>query len=475
MKSSTTPALWGLLFVLAGNMLLDALEVSMAMVALPSLARDLGLTAAEAQWMVSGFAAGFGGLLLFGGRLVAVLGRRPVYLAALLVFAAASLAGALADGTAALVATRFVKGFCAALTAPTGLAIIASAFPEGRARGRALSVYSLFGAVGFTAGLLLSGALTEVSWRWTFAFPAPVAVVLFLAGLPLIPRDDPGRDRPGHYDAAGALSLAGAVLLLLYGVTSVAGRGWGDPRTVGALVLAGVLAAVFVRVERRSPDPLLRLELLGREPLVLSALGAAALNGSYLGLLFVGTLHLQGQAGWGPWATALAFLPASAPLAVTALHGGRLAERFGTARLIAAGAAAAALGYALYPWDEGGAVRYATDVLPTMALVGVAFVLAFAAFHLRATGSVPVRLQAAAGGLYQTAVQLSAALAVALTSALLVVSRRAALLLVLGIGLFGVAVALRGLRAPISTPTTAERNHHVQGATASRSDHRQRP
>ncbi|WP_157841214.1 MFS transporter, partial [Streptomyces wadayamensis] len=101
----------------------------------------------------------FGALLLFGGRLVAILGRRPVYLAALLVFAAASLVGALADHTALLVATRFVKGFCAALTAPTGLAIIASAFPEGPARSRALSVYSLFGASGFSVGLLLSGAL----------------------------------------------------------------------------------------------------------------------------------------------------------------------------------------------------------------------------------------------------------------------------------------------------------------------------
>ncbi len=158
-----SPALWGLLFVLAANMLLDALEVSVALVALPAIGDDLGLAPHQLHWVVSGFAAGFGALLLFGGRLVAILGRRPVYLAALLVFAAASLVGALADHAALLVATRFVKGFCAALTAPTGLAIIASAFPEGPARSRALSVYSLFGASGFSLGLLLSGALTEVS------------------------------------------------------------------------------------------------------------------------------------------------------------------------------------------------------------------------------------------------------------------------------------------------------------------------
>src|SRR5215470_9252736 len=124
-------ALWGLVFLLSGNMLLDALEVSVVIVAMPSIGADLHLPPSGAQWMMSGFALGFGGLVLLGVRLVAVFGRRRCYLAALLVFAIASVVGGFADATAVLVATRFVKGFCAALTAPTGLAIIGTTFPEG--------------------------------------------------------------------------------------------------------------------------------------------------------------------------------------------------------------------------------------------------------------------------------------------------------------------------------------------------------
>lgn len=464
--STTTPtpratALWGLLFVLAGNMLLDALEVSVALVALPSIGDDLHLAPPQAQWVVSGFAAGFGGLLLFGGRLVALLGRRPVYLAALAVFAVASLAGALADDGYVLVASRVVKGFCAALTAPTGMAIIASVFPEGRARSRAVAVYSLFGAGGFSAGLLLSGALTEVSWRWAFAFPAPVALLLLAAGLRLIPRDESapvgtaGRAAPGRYNTASALCLTGAVLALVYAVSAVPAAGWDAPRTLGAFALAAVLAAVFVRRESTGEHPLVRLDLLAREPLVRSALGAGALNGSYLGLLLVSTLHLQQRAGWSPLETGLAFLPASAPLALTALYSGRIAARFGPARLIAAGAAAAPLGYALYPRDGRPDVSYATDVLPTMLLVGAAFVLAFTAFHLQATAAVPDGRQTEASGLYQTAVQLGAALVTAAAAALYPSGPARSLLLVTAVGLFGLLLALRGPRPRRAAHRTA--------------------
>ncbi|WP_093798130.1 MFS transporter [Streptomyces sp. Wb2n-11] len=441
-----SPALWGLLFVLAGNMLIDALEVSVALVALPAVGGDLGLPVAQLQWVVSGFAVGFGGLLLFGGRVVTLLGRRRVYLAALLVFSAASLAGALADSGPLLIATRLVKGFCAALTAPTGLAIITSVFPEGPARRRAVSVYSLFGASGFSAGLLLSGLLTEVSWRWTFAFPAPVALLLFAAGLWLVPHDAPRKDTTGRYGFTSALSLTGATLLLVYAITSVPGTGWQHPRTAGAFALAVLLGVVYVRGELTAREPLLNLGLLTHGPLLRSALGAAAFNGSYLGLLLLSTLHLQQRAGWSPLETGLAFLPASVPLALTALHSGRVVARFGPARLIAAGAAAAPVGYLLYPRGAPAEVRYLTDVLPTMLLVGAAFVLAFTALHLQATGSVAAQRQAAASGLYQTAVQLGAALMIGLTSALYTVGYGPALGLLTAVGLAGFLVALRGLR-----------------------------
>ncbi|WP_285549073.1 MFS transporter [Streptomyces lavendulae] len=465
-------ARWALVSVLSANMLVDALEVSATLVALPSVGSGLGLSVTRVQWLVSGFAAGFGGLLLFGGRLVERLGPRRVYLAALPVFAAASLAGALTDSALLLTATRVLKGFCVALTAPTGLAIILSAVPEGAERRRAVSVYSFFGAAGFCSGLLLSGLLTGAGWRWTIAFPAPVALLLLAAGLRLVPRDGDGPRRPlGRHPFVAGAALTGAVLLLVYALSRIAGPGVQWRYAAAALAGAAALAAVLVRAERTAPRPLLRTELLRHEPLLRSALGAAALNGSYVGFLLVAALHLRG-AGWSPWQTALAFLPAGLPLALSALHSGRIAARLGPARAVAAGAAAAPLGYALYP-RGGGPVGHA-DLLPATSFVGVAFVLAFTALHLQATGTVPPALQSAAGGLYQTCVQLGAALTTALTSALYAAAGRGpALWLVTGVGLAGACVALRGLLHPSAPPATPA--GHLSHPAAATTDGRGHP
>ncbi|KIF06788.1 hypothetical protein PL81_05550, partial [Streptomyces sp. RSD-27] len=220
----------------------------------------------------------------------------------------------------------------------------------------------------------------------------------------------------------------------------------------GGAVAAAVLVLVCVRAERASPRPLVDTALLRHAPLVRSALGAAALNGSYVSFLLVAAVDLR-RDGWSAWETALGFLPAAAPLALTALHSGRIAARLGPARAVAAGALAAPAGYALYPDSGAGGVRY-VELLPSMSLVGLAFVLAFTALHLQATGSLHPGLRTAAGGLYQTCVQLGAALTPALTSALYTTSGPgAALGLVTAVGLAGAGVALAGLAHPPTDPS----------------------
>ncbi|MFD3333426.1 MFS transporter [Streptomyces sp. NPDC058700] len=491
-----SPRMWGLLVVLAGNMLIDALEVSVALVALPAIGTDLGAPLTTTQWTITGFAAGFGGLMLFGARVVALLGRRRVYLAALLGFAAASVVGALAEDPSLLTATRVVKGFCAALTAPTGLAIIATAFPEGPPRNRALSVYTLFGAGGFTAGLLLSGWLTDISWRLTFAFPAPAVLVLFALGLRLIPGatadgtpvdragqppgtadghpgrpdGDTARHLPGtarrRYGFASAGAFLAGLLALIQGITSVPAHGWADLRSTGPLALAGATLFLFVALERASAQPLVRFEALRSWAMIRSALGAACLNGSYLGMLFVLTHQLQSLAGWSPPQAAAAFLPAAVPLMVTALYSGRIVARFGAPRLIAAGAVLPLAGYLLLlraPWPPA----YATGILPTMLLVGAGFVLSFAALNMQATSHLPPAERGAGSGLYQTAVQVGAALSVALVAALLpeaapdagttpaeiAAACRPALTLVAVVGALGLLTALTGLRPRRTGPS----------------------
>jgi MFS family permease len=383
-----------LLFVLAGNMLIDALEVSVVLVALPAMGRDLGMSAVAGQWVMSGFAAGFAALLLLGPRLVARWGRRRVYLAALAVFIAASVAGGLADQEAVLIATRVVKGMCAALTAPTGLGIISTVFRPGPEQRRAVSVYSLFGAAGFTAGLLASGALTELSWRWNPVFPAPFALLLLIVGVRLIPRD------------------------------------------------TAPTAAVPLRVT------LARLARNG--PFVRSAVCATTLNGTYLGLLLLLTHWLHDQWGWSSWRTALAFLPACVPLALALPFAGRMVGRFGTERLIAAGGCAAAAGCAT-ALLVGPPETYVTGVLPALLCVEAGFVLSFAALNLQATSGMSQEDRGAAVPVYQTAVQLGPVLALpAVTAA---GGYRRALLLLTALSTAGAVAAGRSrLRKAPGTP-----------------------
>src|SRR5690349_7877887 len=219
-----TPRLWGTLLVLCAAMFLDALDVSMVGVALPSIGTELDLSTSTLQWLVSGYVLGYGGLLLLGGRTADLLGRRRVFLVALGVFALASLAGGLVSSAALLIATRFIKGLAAAFTAPTGLSIITTSFAEGPARNRALSIYTVFGAGGYSSGLLFGGLMTGVGWRWTFLLPVPIALVALAAAWFLLPRDRPA-DEGGH-DLVGAVLAASPMLLLVYTVVSAPSAGW---------------------------------------------------------------------------------------------------------------------------------------------------------------------------------------------------------------------------------------------------------
>src|SRR6476620_10693179 len=179
---------WGMLLVLCGALFLDALDVSMVGVALPSIKTDLNMSTGSLQWVVSAYVLGYGGFLLLGGRAADLLGRRRVFLIALGVFLVASALGGLANDGTVLIATRFIQGVSAAFTAPAGLSIITTSFAEGPARNKALSVDTATGATGFSLGLVFGGALTELGWRWTFFLPAPVALVTLLAATPLVLR-----------------------------------------------------------------------------------------------------------------------------------------------------------------------------------------------------------------------------------------------------------------------------------------------
>ncbi|MEU7896823.1 MFS transporter [Nonomuraea sp. NPDC049152] len=396
---------------------LDALDVSMVGVALPAIQSDLGLSPSSLQWVVSGYVLGYGGLLLLGGRTADLLGRRRVFLAALGVFAVASLLGGIVDDGTLLIAARFIKGMSAAFTAPAALSIITTTFPEGPERNRALSVFTASGASGFSLGLVLSGLLTELDWRATFLMPVPVAIIALVAAVKVLPKGQEERAE-GGYDLIGAFLITASMLLLVFTVVQAPEAGWLSLRTLGSLVVSFALLGLFVFAELRVKHPLVRLGLLRSAPIVRANLGLVILFGSYVGFQFVAMQYFQNLLHWSAMQTALAFLPAGVLVAVTSTKMGDFADRFGTAKLIVIGSAALAGGYAIFLGiDENPSLGGL--VIPGMVLLGIAFALSFPSLNIQATNGVHDDEQGLASGLLNTSGQVGGAIVLAVVTAVL--------------------------------------------------------
>jgi EmrB/QacA subfamily drug resistance transporter len=409
---------WITLLVLCGVLFLDGLDVSMVGVALPSIDSDLNLSTSTLQWVVSGYVLGYGGLLLLGGRTADLLGRRRVLLIALAVFAVASLLGALVDDGALLIATRFIKGAAAAFTAPAGLSIITTTFDEGPMRNRALGIYTATGASGFSLGLVLGGVLTTAGWRWVFLLPVPIAAALLVVAWRVIRPDPPLAKREGRFDIAGAVSVTGAMLALVFGISGAPDAGWTSAQTLIALAVSAALGAAFLTIEQRVAHPLVRLGTL-RSPVIAGAnFAGMAVFACYFGFQFMVTLYMQQLLGWSALETALAFLPAGLLVAFGAPRMGPLATRFGTAPLITGGLLSFVVGYALFVRIDESPV-YTIAILPTMLLLGLGFALTYPAVNMAATSGVADHEQGLASGLVSTSFQLGGAIGLAIITAVI--------------------------------------------------------
>jgi MFS family permease len=406
---------WAMLMTLCIVLALDGLDVSMIGVALPSIGAELDLSTSTLQWLVSGYILGYGGLLLLGGRTADLLGRRRVFLVALGLFALASLAGGLVSSGPLLILTRFVKGIAAAFTAPTGLSIITTNFAEGPARNRALSIYTVFGAGGYSCGLLFGGLMTGIGWRWTFLLPVPIALTALVAGWLLLPKDRPATDA-GH-DLLGALLSTAPMLLLVYTVVRAPHVGWGSPRTVASFAVVAVLFAAFVMVERRVRHPLVRLGILRKVTLLRASLAIVAMAGSYFSWQFIVTLYLQDTLGWSPLRLALALLPVGIMVSVSAVFSDRLVDRFGAGRIIAVTLSVMAVGYLAFLRIDT-TPSYPTLILPAVMLIGAGWI-GFPAVNILATSGIDDDEQGLAAGVLQTSMQVGAAIVLAVTTALI--------------------------------------------------------
>jgi EmrB/QacA subfamily drug resistance transporter len=458
-----TATTWLLLVVLCGALFLDGLDISMVGVALPSIGSDLGMSPSSLQWIVSGYVLGYGGFLLLGGRASDLLGRRQVFLAAVALFGAASVVSSVLSNDFALVALRFLKGASAGFPVPAGLSIITTTFAEGPARNRALSIYTMCGASGFSLGLVFGGLLTELGWRATFLLPGPVAIALVLVGFRVIPRVPREPVRWAHLDVAGALTSTASLLVLVYAVVEAPQRGWGSLTTIGLLALSIALMAVFVLVEQRHPQPLVRLGILRSASLLHANASAAVMFGGYVAFQFLVTLYVQDSLGWSPIEMAVGFLPAGLIVVATAPRIGILLERLRTTVLIMLGLLAFVAAYGLFLRVDPS-MPYANFLLPTMLLLGIGFALCFPAVNAQATAGVADHEQGLASGLVNTSIQVGGAIVLAIITAIvgngggrpahdhqLLPHMTTALTVVVGVAVLGLlltAVRLRPRRVP---------------------------
>jgi EmrB/QacA subfamily drug resistance transporter len=385
---------------------------SIVNVALPSIGRDLHVSPEELSWVVNAYVLSFGGFLLLGGRVADHLGRRRLYLAGLVVFAGASLAGALAQSGLWLAVARGAQGLGAALASPAALALLLTLFREGTRRNRALGVWAALGGSGGAAGAILGGVLTGgFGWRAVLLVNVPIGAVAVALALRLLPasRGMPGRRR---FDLAGAVSVTAALTLLIAAVVGANDAGFRSARTLllgGAAVLP---AAGFVAIEAGSRWPLVPLWIFANRPLRGANLVTVLTTGALFPMFFFLTLYTQDVLGYRPLQAALAQLPLAVTIATSATLAPRLLLRFGSKGPLVAGLAVVACGlgwFAAIPPDGS----FLGDLLGPSLVVGAGAGTAWVASMVAATSGADPAEAGLASGLINTAQQLGGALGIA--------------------------------------------------------------
>ncbi|MFD8482222.1 MFS transporter [Kitasatospora sp. NPDC059673] len=409
------PRRWKALIFIALAQLMVVLDATVVNIALPSAKEDLGFADSTTQWVITAYALAFGGLLLFGGRVADLWGRRRTFMLGLVGFAAASAIGGAAVNTTMLLGARALQGVFGALLAPAALSLLAVMFSDGKERAKAFGIYGAVAGGGGALGLILGGALTEyLNWRWTFYINIPFAAIA-IAGAVLVIREPAAGLNRNRLDIPGVLLVTTGLVSLVYGFTRAESAGWGDSSTIGLFIAAAVLLAAFVLVERRVSAPLLPLRVLtdrNRGGVYLS-LGMAVIG--MFGLFLFLTLYMQGVLHYKPVVNGLAFLPMVAGMITGSTQiGARLMTRIPARYLMAPGFLVASLGLLILTRIEVGTSYW--QILPGLILMGLGMGTAFMPAMSLATYGVQPRDAGVASAMVNTSQQVGGAIGTALLS-----------------------------------------------------------
>jgi EmrB/QacA subfamily drug resistance transporter len=397
----------GLALICAAQFVLQ-LDFSIVNVALPTIQRQLGFTAAHLQWVVTGYALTFGSLLLLGGRAGDLIGHRRLLLAGLGLFGLSSLSAGLAQSEAMLIGSRFLQGASAALVAPSALALLTAIFNEGPPRTRALGMFQGATAAGAMAGIVLGGLLTEyIGWRAIFLVNPPIVIVLSVLVMRLLPNDT--RGERSRLDLGGASLVTASIAALIFGLSEGQQQGFGAAPAVAAILLAGLLAVAFVVVERRVAEPMLPISIFADRPRRAALVAVLVMGAVLAGYLYSLTLYMQNVLHYSAVLTGVALVPATVTVMVVSMLGvPRLLPRAGVKRMLLFGLVALGLGQ-LWLSQITASGRYPVHVLPGLLLTAFGIGLALPTASVAVTAGVDARRRGLAGGLYVAAQQIGIA------------------------------------------------------------------
>jgi EmrB/QacA subfamily drug resistance transporter len=433
---------WALVLISVAQLMV-VLDSTIANIALPFIQHDLDISQANLQWVVTGYALAFGGLLLLGGRLGDLYGRRRIFMVGVALFAVASGLGGLAQNELMLLGSRGLQGLGAALAAPTALALITTNFPAGPPRNRAFSVYAAMSGVGAAVGLVLGGWLTGLhpsilgmnvdGWRMTFLINVPIGLAAAFASPKVLVESETHK---GELDLPGAVSATLGLVSLVYGISRAGDQryGWGDAPTLAFLAVGVVLLALFVAIERRVEHPLLPLRILTNRTRATAFVAMMIVPAAMFAMFYFLSQFVQNVMGYSPLDTGFAFLPFSFGIVFGATVASKLATKVDPRFVAGTGTALAGIALLMFSRlsiDEspqrilavaangghlGSSVSYWADLFPFIVLMAVGMGLTFAPMFLAAVHRVDHRDSGVGSGVLNTMQQVGGALGLATLS-----------------------------------------------------------
>jgi EmrB/QacA subfamily drug resistance transporter len=404
---------WLALAVIVAAQFMVVLDVAIVNVALPSIKTDLHFNQENLQWVITAYSILFGGVLLLGGRLADLLGRRRLFAAGIVLFTVSSLLDGLAWSEGSLIAFRSLQGLGAAMLSPAALSILTTTFEEGRERNIALGIWGAASGSGGAAGVLLGGALTSAfSWSWIFFINVPVGAIV-LAVTPWLLRESRAKLDHRHFDTAGAASITGGLMLLVYAMTRATQHGWATTETVGLLAASAALVVGFVVIELRSKAPLLPMGIFRLRTLAASNVSGLLLAAAVFSQFFLLTLYMQQVLHYSALQTGVAYVALTLSIIAFSAVSQWLVTRVGVRPVLPVGLLLSAAGLVLYAQLP---VRghYFWDLFPAFLLSGIGLALAFVPMSIGALTGVQQSEAGVASGLINTSQQIGGALGLAI-------------------------------------------------------------